>query len=83
MVYRKLHENVKSFHDYIAEKAEFYARVMEVSLEEAKETLKAKMVGRWSNGVPLMKAPTSVFWRSSELVWFSRSLTPRWMWPWR
>ncbi len=58
MVYRKLHENVKSFHDYIAQKAQLFARVMDVSVDEAKETLRAKMVGRWSNGVPLIKAPT-------------------------
>ena len=32
---------------------------------------------------PRMNAPTSVFCRSRELVTFSRSLTPLWMWPWR
>ena len=58
MVYRKLHENVKSFHDYMARKAELYAKVMDVPVEEAEETLRAKMVGRWSGGVPLVKAPT-------------------------
>jgi deferrochelatase/peroxidase EfeB len=31
--------------------------------EESRETIKAKMVGRWSNGVPLMAAPTYREWK--------------------
>ncbi len=69
MVYRKLHENVRSFHDYIDEKAKVFAKVMDVPVEEAKETLRAKMVGRWSDGVPLMQAPTYAEWKKFNEEW--------------
>ena len=62
MAYRKLHENVGSFTRYIREAGERYARLYEVSQEEAQETVKAKMVGRWSDGIPLMAAPTHAEW---------------------
>ncbi len=64
MVYRKLHENVGSFEAVIAEEAARYAKVMGVGEEEAAETLKAKMVGRWSDGVPLSTVPTYAEWRA-------------------
>lgn len=52
--YRKLHQNVAAFRDWIAKTATQYAAMMELPPDEAAETLKAKMAGRWSNGVPLM-----------------------------
>jgi Dyp-type peroxidase family len=59
MVYRKLHENVGSFRSYIDQQAEQFQRLGGASsLEAARETLKAKMVGRWTNGIPLTIAPT-------------------------
>jgi Dyp-type peroxidase family len=58
MVYRKLHENTKSFADFIDQMAEQYAVMMDVAKDEARETVMAKMVGRWPNGVPLSVAPT-------------------------
>lgn len=58
LVYRKLHQKVSIFQDYIARKSERYAKVINVPVDEAMETLRAKMVGRWSNGIPLLKAPT-------------------------
>jgi Dyp-type peroxidase family len=64
VAYRKLHENVGSFRSYIADVAKSYARVMDVGLVEAAETVKAKMVGRWEDGVPLMAAPTYAAWRA-------------------
>ncbi len=63
MVYRKLHENVETFEAVIAEEAAAYAQVMQVDLAEAKVTLKAKMVGRWPDGVPLSKVPDYPAWR--------------------
>ena len=60
--FRKLHENVGSFDAVVAEEAEQYAKVMNVPIEEAKETLRAKMCGRWSDGVPLSKVPTYDEW---------------------
>lgn len=67
MVYRKLHENVASFRRYIEETAALYqAHCGMPSRDEARETIMAKMVGRWSNGVPLMVAPT--FRESQEFL---------------
>jgi deferrochelatase/peroxidase EfeB len=63
MAYRKLHENVSAFDDYIAAQAQTYASVMGLTdLNEAADTLKAKIVGRWPDGVPLMAAPTYADW---------------------
>lgn len=63
MAYRKLHENVASFANYIERAGERYARMFNIAdPEEARETVKAKMVGRWSDGVPLMAAPTHADW---------------------
>lgn len=63
MVYRKLHQNVKSFKDYVAGQAKTYAKIMsdsktKIDKDEADVTIRAKMVGRWPNGVPLVVAPT-------------------------
>jgi deferrochelatase/peroxidase EfeB len=63
MAYRKLHEDVAAFQAYVAERAKRYARMFAVPIDEATETLKAKLVGRWSDGVPLMAAPTFGEWQ--------------------
>ncbi|QIE41219.1 peroxidase [Rhodobacteraceae bacterium SC52] len=57
MVFRKLHENVGSFNAFIDTQAQGFARVMGVDQVEARETILAKMVGRWSDGVPVATAP--------------------------
>jgi deferrochelatase/peroxidase EfeB len=50
LVYRKLHQNVASFHSYLeSEGARFPG---------GKEALAAKFVGRWRNGAPLASFPT-------------------------
>ncbi|OSP56828.1 peroxidase [Pseudoruegeria sp. SK021] len=64
MVYRKLHENVGTFDAVIAEEAETFAAQKGISVDEAAETIKAKMVGRWSDGVPLSTVPTFTAWRA-------------------
>lgn len=69
MAYRKLHENTKSFKDYMDQIAEQYASVMEVDLDEAKETVMAKLVGRWANGVPLSIAPTYADKKAFDEKW--------------
>jgi Dyp-type peroxidase family len=69
MVYRKLHENTKSFADYMDRMAEQYAAAMEVPKEEASETVRAKLVGRWPNGVPLSVAPTYQDKRAFDEKW--------------
>lgn len=63
MAYRKLHEAVGTFHDYVDDQAGRYARMFQVPHDEAVLTIKAKMVGRWEDGVPLMVAPTYAAWR--------------------
>lgn len=62
MVYRKLHENVTTFAEVMAEETKTFAATMGVPEDEARETLLAKMVGRWSDGVPLAKVPTYEDW---------------------
>jgi Dyp-type peroxidase family len=54
MAYRKLHENVASFKSYIADQA---AKLPGLSGDAAEQTIMAKMVGRWPNGLPLELAP--------------------------
>ena len=62
MAYRKLHENVKSFNDVLEAEATAFAAQVSCSQEEAEETLRAKMCGRWADGVPLSKVPTYDEW---------------------
>ncbi len=57
MAFRKLHENVATFEKVLAEETKRYAKEMDISEEEANETLRAKMCGRWSDGIPLSKIP--------------------------
>ena len=64
MAYRKLHENVGSFADVVAEEAKRFAAVMDVPEDEANETLRGKMCGRWSDGVPLAVVPTYAEWQA-------------------
>ncbi|HEX2526451.1 MAG TPA: hypothetical protein VHL31_09165 [Geminicoccus sp.] len=64
MAYRKLHQNVASFHSYIEQAAAEYAQLMKVGKCEARETIRAKLVGRWSDGVPLIAAPTFQAWEA-------------------
>ncbi|MEM7302230.1 MAG: hypothetical protein AAF468_14195 [Pseudomonadota bacterium] len=58
MAYRKLHENVGSFHEWTRQSGKEFAKVMGMEEDEGIATLKAKMVGRWEDGTPLLKADT-------------------------
>ncbi|MEG3175164.1 Dyp-type peroxidase [Sphingomonas sp. RB3P16] len=64
MAYRKLHEDVAAFDAMIAEQGRGYAAQFGVPQDEAEDTVKAKLVGRWRDGVPLMAAPTYAAWRA-------------------
>ena len=66
MAYRKLHQNVNAFHQYIDAKASLYANIHAISPDEANETLRAKMAGRWSDGIPLMQAATYAEWQAER-----------------
>ena len=63
MAYRKMHQNVVAFRSYLDGEAEKYVRINKVATDEARLTLAAKIVGRWSDGVPLMAAPTFSDWQ--------------------
>ncbi|RAI59692.1 hypothetical protein DOO78_07670 [Roseicella frigidaeris] len=59
MALRKLHQNTGRFAAAIERHAAVFQRVAGLPTPEvARETLRAKMVGRWSSGVPLILAPT-------------------------
>ena len=49
MVYRKMHQNVKTFRDYLEQKGKQYAG--------GKEKLAAKFIGRWKDGTPVELSP--------------------------
>jgi len=50
MVYRKLHQNVATFRDYLDKQAALYGG--------GKEKLAAKFIGRWRDGTPLELSPS-------------------------
>ncbi len=65
VAYRKLHENVKTWRDFVGKAAIDFGKVFKVAnQDDAREFLIAKMIGRWSNGVPLSTAPTLGEWRT-------------------
>ena len=67
MAYRKLHQNVVAFRNFIQETARDYAKVCGIqNLEDARELLMAKMAGRWSDGIPLALAPTVEAWHEFQ-----------------
>jgi Dyp-type peroxidase family len=70
MAYRKLHQNIASFQDYADNQATLFQKVIgAASHDAAKETVLAKMVGRWSNGIPLSIAPTYEDFLSVSKAW--------------
>jgi Dyp-type peroxidase family len=64
LVYRKLHQNVKSFNDYIGKAATAYAAGRNLAVPDAREIIMAKMAGRWSDGVPISVKPTLAEWKA-------------------
>jgi deferrochelatase/peroxidase EfeB len=62
MAYRKLHQNVDAFRKFIDATAADLAKVWGLPVADAGEVLVAKMAGRWSDGVPLARAPTVAEW---------------------
>jgi Dyp-type peroxidase family len=63
LAYRKLHEHVAAWRKFIDEQAEKFAAFRGLPVNVARETLLAKMAGRWSDGVPLMKAKNFDDWQ--------------------
>jgi Dyp-type peroxidase family len=65
MAYRKLHQNVAAFNSFMTETAARFGAVFGIAdPKDALEALKAKIAGRWSDGVPLALAPTADEWRA-------------------
>jgi Dyp-type peroxidase family len=63
LAYRKLHQNVASWRKFVNEQAEKFGQVFGINDPDlARETLVAKMAGRWSDGVPLSSAPDAESW---------------------
>jgi Dyp-type peroxidase family len=59
MAYRKLHQNVDAFRTFFKERAIEFGAVFGIeNPDDAEAMLMAKMVGRWSDGVPVLLAPT-------------------------
>ena len=57
MAYRKLHQNVAMFAKFMSDTAARFGKVFGIDHpKDALETLKAKIAGRWSDGVPLALA---------------------------
>ena len=65
IAYRKLRENVAAFDDFLTTTAQRFGAVFGIAdPDDAIETLKAKLAGRWSDGAPLSLAPTLADWRA-------------------
>lgn len=59
MVYRKLRQDVETFDREIQRQADLWKQHFGITDDlEARETISAKMVGRWRTGVPLSVVPT-------------------------
>ncbi|HEX8124589.1 MAG TPA: hypothetical protein VF548_03320 [Allosphingosinicella sp.] len=70
--YRKLHQDIEGFNAWVDECARHLQTLWKLeTFEIAKETLLAKMAGRWSDGVPLMEAPDYKAWQE-----FNRKYPP-------
>jgi Dyp-type peroxidase family len=61
--YRKLHQDIDVFNDWVVKTARDMMQVWRLTDPQVAEaTLKAKMAGRWPDGVPLMAAPDFAAW---------------------
>ena len=68
MAYRKLHQNVVAFRSFMTETAARFGAVFGIDdPRDAEDTLKAKIAGRWQDGVPLARAPTVADWKAFNL----------------
>jgi Dyp-type peroxidase family len=65
MAYRKLHQRVDSWRSFIRAQGEKFGKVFAIDdATDAHELFIAKMAGRWSDGVPLSKAPDVNAWKA-------------------
>lgn len=63
--YRKLHQHLDAWDRWLDQRAAELGALWAIAdPADARETLKAKMAGRWTDGVPLAVAPTVAEWRA-------------------
>jgi Dyp-type peroxidase family len=63
--YRKLHQNVEAFSNWLdAAAPRFAAAIGLASPSEGRPLLMAKVAGRWPDGIPIESAPTIEAWRA-------------------
>jgi Dyp-type peroxidase family len=68
MAYRKLHQNVAAFKTFLEETAKDFGAVTGIEgPADARETLMAKMAGRWPDGVPVSLAPDVAAWKQFNI----------------
>ncbi len=76
--YRKLHQHVEAWDGWVTERAKGLAATWGLKDQLAAEALlKAKMAGRWQDGVPLSIAPTFEAWEAFRAS--NRAGTPEWI----
>lgn len=62
--YRKLHQHIEPFAKWVDDTSRLFASAWNFdSLDDARQTLMAKMAGRWVDGVPLIAAPDVAAWK--------------------
>ncbi len=62
--YRKLHQHIEPFAKWVEDTSQQLATAWGFkSLDDARQTLMAKMAGRWVDGVPLIAAPDVAAWK--------------------
>ena len=62
--YRKLHQHVEAFARWVDDTSRQFATAWGFdNLDDARQTLMAKMAGRWVDGVPLIAAPDVAAWK--------------------
>jgi Dyp-type peroxidase family len=72
MAYRKLHQHVADFREWITRVAGLFGVAWGIGpMDDARATLMAKLVGRWEDGAPLMVAPDINDWHDFNHFYFS------------
>jgi Dyp-type peroxidase family len=78
MAYRKLHQNVAAFRKCLSDAAAQFGAVSGIAdPNDARETLMAKIAGRWSDGVPLARAKNVAEWKAFNAQF--KPFSPEWL----
>jgi deferrochelatase/peroxidase EfeB len=71
--FRVFYQDVGAFDQFLADNAQTVVQAIGGSLDNAKEWLAAKMVGRWRNGSPLIRSPDAPDPKTSDCKKFGYS----------